>query len=216
MRCSTHRFHLVGLSSPHQGADTAAAAFQCFTTWAVDILRPRVFVDDVTNLCAHTSGWALRPVSIRLCCLTRCDLYFAQAQECSRADCQNTEQITWSHRRPCSTCVGQQWHDGNVAREPGSQQRRVHETMNALSARYVPSARADSTSVNPLPDPGSRLVDLCQSHDSGLKISMLFFLTRLMFGMRRFILASYLCVSIAASCRPFYHYWAMHPDPGSS
>ncbi|KAM3447696.1 hypothetical protein MY3296_008500, partial [Beauveria thailandica] len=50
VRRSTHGFRPVGLPSPTQGADTTAAAFQRFMTWAVDILRPQGFVDDVAKL----------------------------------------------------------------------------------------------------------------------------------------------------------------------
>ncbi len=63
---------------------------------------------------------------------------------------------------------------------------------------------------------------------TGLKISMLFFLARLMSGLGRpfqlrifvgliLVITTFIvCViSIFASCRPFQHYWAIYPDPGS-
>ncbi|KAJ6789417.1 hypothetical protein PWT90_03647 [Aphanocladium album] len=64
---------------------------------------------------------------------------------------------------------------------------------------------------------------------TGLKLSMLFFLTRLMFGLGRafqarvfvgFLLVTATFVAciicIFASCRPFNHYWAIYPNPGRS
>lgn len=63
---------------------------------------------------------------------------------------------------------------------------------------------------------------------TGLKLSMLFFLTRLMFGLGRpfqirifvgfsLVVATFIAciISIFASCRPFNHYWAIYPNPGS-
>ncbi|KAJ3479154.1 hypothetical protein NLG97_g8389 [Lecanicillium saksenae] len=64
---------------------------------------------------------------------------------------------------------------------------------------------------------------------TALKLSMLFFLTRLMFGLGRAfqvrIFVGFLLVagtfiactiSVFASCRPFNHYWAIYPNPGRS
>lgn len=63
---------------------------------------------------------------------------------------------------------------------------------------------------------------------TGLKISMLFFLARLMFGLGRpfqirifvgflLVIGSFIAsiISIFASCRPFHNYWAVNPNPGS-
>lgn len=57
---------------------------------------------------------------------------------------------------------------------------------------------------------------------------MLFFLGRLMFGLGRsfqirifvgfiLVIATFVVsiISIFASCRPFNHYWAINPNPGS-
>ncbi|ATY66095.1 triacylglycerol lipase [Cordyceps militaris] len=64
---------------------------------------------------------------------------------------------------------------------------------------------------------------------TSLKISMLFFLTRLMFGLGRsfqlricigfiLVITTFITclVSIFAFCRPFRNYWAIYPDPGRS
>ncbi|OAA50728.1 hypothetical protein ISF_09346 [Cordyceps fumosorosea ARSEF 2679] len=63
---------------------------------------------------------------------------------------------------------------------------------------------------------------------TGLKISMLFFLARLMFGLGRsfqlrifvgfiLVIATFIAciVSIFVSCRPLQHYWAIYPNPGN-